>query len=157
MIEILKKLVSKRKFSAVDFVTLKTAMMLAALDGDVSAEELASFREMASNCEGCTPKSFAKLWDAALRSTGYLLVQSKILTGDELVALFVREATDSFVGEVSAEVSEERQRAFDVLAEMAAADGEFSAIERQAIDALKAAVKDYREQMISMLCPRAMT
>lgn len=155
MINILKKLVGKRNFSSVDFATLKTSMMLAALDGDVSPEELASFREMASGCKGCTPKSFAKLWDEALRSTGYLLIQSKLLAKDDLIRLFVGEAESSFVGEVSAEVSADRQRAFDVLAEMAAADGDFSEVERGAIDALKAAVKEYREQMIQMLCPRA--
>lgn len=155
MINILKKLLGRRNFSAIDFASLKTAMMLAALDGDVSSEELANFREMASNCSGCTPKSFAKLWEEALRSTGYLLVQSKVLSGDELVALFVREATDLFVGEVSVEVTAERQRAFDFLSEMASADGDFSEIERRAIDALKEAVKDCRGRMISSLCSRA--
>lgn len=155
MINILKKLVGKRKFSSVDFATLKTAMMLAALDGDVSPEELASFREMASGCKGCTPKSFAKLWEEALRSTGYLLVQSKILPSDKLVELFVSEVKNSFVGEVSAEVSAERQHAFDVLAEMAGADGDFSEIERRAIEALKTSVKACREEMAAMLYPRA--
>lgn len=154
MVKFLKSLLSKRNFSSVDFATLKTAMMLAALDGDVTAEELASFREMASGCRGCTLKSFAKLWEEALRSTGYLLVQSKILSGEDLVELFVREATDSFVGEVSAEVSADRQHAFDVLAEMAAADGDFSDIERRAINALEESVKARREEMISMLYPR---
>lgn len=155
MINILKKLLGRRNFSAIDFASLKTAMMLAALDGDVSSEELANFREMASNCSGCTPKSFAKLWEEALRSTGYLLVQSKVLSGDELVALFVREATDLFVGEVSVEVTAERQRAFDFLSEMASADGDFSEIERRAIDALKESVKECRGRMISSLCSRA--
>ena len=155
MVNILKKLLSKRSFSTVDFVTMKTAMMLAALDGDVSAEELVSFRDMASGCRGCTPQSFAKLWDEALRSAGYLLIQSKILSGDKLVELFVREAKDSFVDEVSAEVSADRQHAFDVLAEMAGADGDFSEIERRAIDALKESVKKSREEMITMLYPRA--
>lgn len=155
MVKILKKLLSKRSFSAFDFVTMKTAMMLAALDGDVSAEELVSFRDMASGCRGCTPQSFAKLWDEALRSAGYLLVQSKILPEDELIALFVREATDSFVEEVSAEVSEDRRHAFDVLAEMAAADGDISDVESRAIKALEASVKKRREEIIEMLYPRA--
>lgn len=155
MVSLLKKLVAKRKFSSVDFATLKTAMMLAALDGDVSAEELASFREMAEACPGCTPKSFAKLWEEALRCTGYLLIQSKLLTEDELVALFVREAKASFVGEVSGEVSADREHAFGVLAEMAAADGDFSDIERKSIDALRKAVEIHREEVIAMLYPRA--
>ena len=155
MVKMLKKFLAKRGFSSVDFVTLKTAMMLATLDGEVSAEELASFRDMASGCRGCTPKSFSKLWDEALRSAGYLLIQAKILPSDKLVALFVHEVKDSFVDEVSAEVSAERQHAFDVLAEMAGADGDFSEIERQAIDALKASVKECREEMITMLYPRA--
>lgn len=153
MLNIFKAIFSRRNFTSVDFATLKTAMMLAALDGEVSNEELDSFRELASNCKGCTPKSFAKLWDEALRSTGYLLIQSKLLSGDDLVALFVREAESSFVGEVSAEVSEDRQYAFDVLAEMAAADGDFSPIERQAIDALKKSVDEYRQKIANSLYP----
>ena len=155
MINMLKKMVARRNFSSVDFATLETAMMLAALDGEVSDAELKSFREMALSCRGCTPKSFAKLWDKALRRMGYLLVQSKLLTSDELVALFVSEVTGTFVGEVSAEVSAERQHAFDVLTEMASADGDFSEIERRAIDALKAAVTKSREEMMTMLYPRA--
>lgn len=153
MIAAIKKIVSRRNFTTLDFVTLKTAMMLAALDGQVTQEELASFREMALSCKGCTPKSFAKLWDEALRSTGYLLIQSKLLSQAELVALFVREAEGSFVGELSAEVSEDRQHAFDLLAEMAAADGDFSEVERQAIDALKKAVEDCRSELVKSLYP----
>lgn len=153
VISLIKKIVSRRNFTAVDFVTLKTAMMLAALDGEVSGSELASFREMALNCRGCTPKSFAKLWDEALRSTGYLLIQSKILTSKELVALFVREAESSFVGEISSEVSDDRQHAFDVLTEMAKADGEFSEIEREAIAALETAVENCRRELVNTLCP----
>lgn len=38
MINMLKKMVARRNFSSVDFATLETAMMLAALDGEVSAE-----------------------------------------------------------------------------------------------------------------------
>lgn len=154
MINIMKTILSRRNFKSVDFVTLKTAMMLAALDGEVTEKELESFREMAATCKGCTPKSFAKLWEEALRSTGYLLIQSKILSGEDLVALFVREAEHAFVGEVSAEVSAERQHAFDILAEMAAADGDFSAVERQAIDALKKSVADYRQRLVSSLYSR---
>ena len=86
MINMLKKMVARRNFSSVDFATLETAMMLAALDGEVSAE---------------------------------------------------------------------RQHAFDVLAEMAAADGDFSEIERRAIDALKTAVAKSREELMTMLYPRA--
>lgn len=153
MLAVIKKIVSRRNFTTLDFVTLKTAMMLAALDGEVTQEELASFREMALKCKGCTPKSFAKLWDEALRSTGYLLIQSKLLSRAELVALFVREAEVSFVGEVSTEISEDRQHAFEILAEMAAADGDFSEVEQQAIAALKKAVEDCRREIVKSLYP----
>lgn len=43
MVGILKKLLARRNFSSVDFVTLKAAMMLASLDGDVSAAVVARF------------------------------------------------------------------------------------------------------------------
>ena len=153
--EMIKAITAKRKFGSVDAATLKTAMMLAAVDGDVSADELASFRDMAKSCKGCNEKSFADLWDDALRGTGYLLIQSRILGQDELIALFVSEAEKQFVKELSMEIGAERERAFDFLEEMAKADGDFSETERKAIDALSARVNERREEIISMMYPRA--
>lgn len=154
MITFIQKLMARRNFSSVDFVTLTTAMMIAALDGDVSADELKSFRAMAAACPGCTEKSFAKLWDDALYSAGYLLIQSKLLSEDDLVALFVKECEAFFVGEISGEISEERARAFEFLSDMAKADGDFSAVEQKAIRALESRVAARREELISSLCPR---
>lgn len=154
MINIFKKLLSKRKFSDVDFAILKTSMMLASLDGAVSADEVANFRELASSCPGFTPESFSKLWDETLRSAGYMLLQSRLLSKEDLVALFVREVRPFFTQEVSMEVSADRDRAFDLLTEMARADGDFSDIEREAIAALAKSVAVRREELIGAMCPQ---
>lgn len=154
MINVLNKLLSSRKFSSVDFATLKTAMMVAALDGEVSAAELQSFREMALSCRGCTPDSFSKLWDKALRDAGYILIQSRILPVRELVDLFVREAEEDFIETISLEVSGTRENAFDFLEEMANADGDYSDIERQAIKTLNDRVAARRKDIVSSLYSR---
>lgn len=147
---LLKAIATKRNFGKLDAAMLKTAMMLAALDGDVSAEELATFKEMARNCEGCTEHSFAKLWEESLRATGYLLVQSRILSPEELVALFVEETKRQFVEQVANDVGLDRDRPFAFLEEMANSDGDFSEIERNAIDALSKQVKEKREEIVLM-------
>lgn len=154
MISVLKKLLSKKCFSSVDSAILKASLMLAALDGEVSAEELSNFKELAGSCRGCTEESFAKLWDEALRCAGYLLIQARILSEDARVALFVREAEPFFAREVAMEVSEDRARAFDLLSEMAASDGDFSPVEQKAIAALKDRVSARREEVIASLYPR---
>jgi len=153
--DIFDDLTGRNKFGRFDFGILKAMMMLAAVDGDVTADEIGQFREMAARCCGYNGKSFEALWESALRSAGYLLLQSRLLSRDELVASFVREAEKDFVGEVIQEVSQERARAFESLAAMAAADGDYSDIERQCIEALTKRVKEARDQAIAERYPRA--
>jgi len=148
-------LTGKNKFGKLDFGILKTMMMLAAVDGDVAADEIGRFKEMAAKCRGYNGESFDVLWEEALRSAGYLLLQTHLLTQEELAAAFVREAEKDFVGEVIQEVSKDRERAFECLAAMAAADGDYSDIERRCIAALTKRVKEARDQAIAERYPRA--
>lgn len=141
-------LVGKR-FSYGDAVILKTALMLAAVDGDVSEAEVARFKEFAQMCRGYNDTSFEKLWDKAMRSAGYLYLQSRFLSKEELVAAFVEEAKDDFVDKISMETSEEREDAFKVLEKMAMADGDYSDIERESITALNAAVQTERDKVLA--------
>jgi len=149
-------LAGRNGFGSLDFGVLKTMLMLAAVDGDVSADEIVRFREMAARCRGYDGASFEALWESALRSAGYLLLQSRFLAEDELAAAFVREAEREFVGEVIQEVSKDRTRAFESLTAMAAADGDYSVIERKCIEALSKRVKEARDQAIAERYPRAM-
>ena len=147
-------LTGKNRFEKMDFVLLKTALMLAAVDGEVAADEIARFRELAAKCRGYSGESFEALWDAALRSAGYLLLQSHFLGHDDLVAAFVKEAEKDFVGEVVLETAEERIRAFDFLDRMAMADGEYSEIERDCIVALVKNVRAAREKALAERYPQ---
>jgi len=148
-------LTGANKFGKTDFGTLKVMMMLAAVDGNVAADEVAQFKEMAKQCPGYNGTSFEALWEEALRSAGHLLLQSRLLSEDELVAAFVREAEKDFVGEVIQEVTKDREQAFERLTAMASADGDYSPIERRCIEALATRVKAARDQAIAERYPRA--
>jgi len=142
-------------FGGTDFGTLKVMLMLAAVDGEVTADEIARFKEMAKRCPGCNGESFEALWEEALHGAGYLLLQSRLLSEGELVAAFVREAEKDFVGEVIQEVREDRERAFECLVGMAAADGVCSEIERRCIEALARRVKEARDKAVAERYSRA--
>ena len=149
------RLTRKKRFEKEDFVLLKTALMLAALDGEVGEDEVARFRTLAEKCRGYSGEAFKLLWESALRSAGYLLLQTHFLAQDELVATFVREAEKDFVGTVILETREERRRAFKLLDAMAMADGDYSEIERAAIAALREKVMIEFEQAMAERYSRA--
>ena len=145
----------KNRFGKEDFVLLKTTLMLAAVDGEVGADEVSRFKELAEKCRGYNGESFGDLWELALRSAGYLLIQSRFLGPDELAAAFVKEAEKDFVGTVILKTKEERSRAFELLERMAMADGDYSAVERASIAALAQKVKSASDQAIAERYSRA--
>lgn len=148
------ELTGKNRFEKPDFVILKTMMMLAAMDGEIADDEVDRFKELAAKCRGYNGESFEALWDAALRSAGYLLLQSRFLDHEGLVAAFVAEAEKDFVGEVVQGTAAERIRAFDLLDRMAMADGDYSEIERDSIVALVKKVRAVREKMLAERYPQ---
>ena len=150
-------LTGKNRFERPDFVLLKTMMMLAAMDGEIADVEVGRFKELAAKCRGYNGESYETLWDAAMRSAGYLLLQSHFLGREALVAAFVAEAEKDFVGEVVLETLVDRTRAFECLERMANADGDYSDIERASISALSAKVKAVREKMLAERYPRGAT
>ena len=152
--DIFDELTGKNKFGKPDFVLLKTMMMLAAMDGEIADDEIGRFKELAAKCRGYNGESFEALWDAAVRSAGYLLLQSRFLGHDELVATFVAEAEKDFVGEVVQLTADERIRAFDFLDRIAMADGDYSEIERDSIVALVKKVRTVREKMLAERYPQ---
>ena len=147
-------LTGENRFERPDFVLLKTMMMLAAVDGEIADVEVGRFKELAAKCRGYNGESYEVLWDAAMRSAGYLLLQSHFLGREELVAAFVAEAEKDFVGEVILETAAERTRAFECLERMANADGDYSDVERASISALSAKVKSVREKMLAERYPQ---
>ena len=154
MKKVFAELTGKNRFGRMDFVILKTMMMLAAMDGEIADVEAGRFKELAAKCRGYNGESFETLWDAAVRSAGYLLLQSRLLDEEGLVAAFVAEAEKDFVGEVVLETSAERARAFECLERMANADGDYSDIERASIAALSAKVRSVREKKLAERYPQ---
>ena len=140
-----------RNFSKLDVGILKTMMMLSAVDGDVSKEEMETFRTAARSCRGCTEKSFDALWDGALRASGYMLMLAKTLSRDQLVKAFVLEAEIPFVREVMYETSADREAAFESLRSLAQADGEYSDVEKACVEALVDRVREAWKDEIDAL------
>ena len=94
------------------------------------------------------------MWDEALRSAGYILLQSRFLDHEGLVAVFIAEAEKDFISEVVLKTAEERIRAFDFLDRMAMADGDYSEIERDCIVALVKKVRSVREKALAERYPQ---
>ena len=139
---IIDHLKGKDRIGKLDLGVLQTMMMLAAMDGDISDKEISAFKEMASGCRGYDSASFQALFESTLRSAGYLLVLTRFLDHDALVAAFVREAEKPFTVPVARESTEDRTCAVGCLVRLAEADGDFSKIERDCIDALAKRVED---------------
>ena len=153
--EFFGKLTGGHRLSELDFGILKTAMMVSALDGEIGDEEIRHFRKLVEGCCETDNAEFDALWDAALRSTGYIFMQARFLPAEKLVSVFVSEAEKFFVGEVKMEPTVERKRAFEWLESMARTDGDYSEVERQCITALAKRVQEAREQAIAERYPRA--
>ena len=103
---------------------LKAAMMLAAVDGEISSEELSLYRNLAQELRGENAETFAGLWEHSVRAMAYVGFLSEMLQPEEIVREYVREA-----GKVP-------RRFIAALERMASADGDYSRIERDCISAL---------------------
>ena len=107
------------------WAVLRAVMMLAAVDGEIAKEELSQYREMAEKLKGGDAADFDALWAESVRGMAYIGFLSEMLEPEELVREYVREAgrgvgTDGIA----------------VLERMAAADGDYSRIERDCVLAL---------------------
>lgn len=103
---------------------LKALMMLAAVDGEISKEELSLYRAFAEKIRSTKADRFDALWREALRGMAYIGFLSEILPPEEIAREYVRET-----GAIP--------RRFIVLLEkMAFADGNYSRIERDCVMAL---------------------
>ena len=59
------------KYGKIDYGVVKVAFMVAALDGEVSKDELAALDALQKKCRGYSPKTAAKVLDEAMRSSGW--------------------------------------------------------------------------------------
>lgn len=150
-----KKLISGLKLSKVlkgrehigktDMGVLKVAFMVAALDGEVTEDEYATFDALAKKCRGYTPEGAAEALDAAMRSAGYLMLLSKRVKQTELVKAFIAEAKAALPnGFAHFDLADVRNAIVTWIA-MGLSDGDYSAREKACIEALR---KNFAEMKV---------
>ena len=109
----------------VGWAVFRAVMMLAAVDGEITKEELSLYRELAERMRGGGAADFDALWAESVKGMAYIGFLSEMLEPEELVREFVREAGKDLGADGIA-----------VLERMAAADGDYSRIERVCVSAL---------------------
>ena len=114
--------VARRKFG---WAVFRAVMMLAAVDGEITKEELSLYRELAEKFREGGAADFDALWAESVKGMAYIGFLSEMLEPEELVREFVREAGNGLGADGIA-----------ALERMAAADGDYSRIERDCISAL---------------------
>ena len=132
--------------AAFDGAVLKVAMAVAALDGNVTEAELGDFERQAKECRGYTEESAKTLFHEGLRAAGYIELAARTLSEDELLAVFLDEVGRIMPGDFFDFRADEIRQAFVSWVAMALADGDFSSVERRAIDAFAAAVSGKRDE-----------
>ena len=131
-----------------DFAVLRTLMLLAAVDGVVSRDEWDCFRSILGEYrDGVNGLTRETLWESALHGAGYLVLQSQLLSRDDLIEAFADEAGTDFAGEMAVGSDDERRAAFSLLKRMAHADGAFSDLERDCIRALERRIAEERHRV----------
>ena len=99
--------------------------MLAAVDGEIDKEELSLYRELAERMRGGNAADFDALWTESVKGMAYIGFLSEMLEPEKLVREFVREVGEGLGADDIA-----------TLERMAAADGDYSRIERDCVLAL---------------------
>ena len=128
----------KDRIAKTDLGVLKVAFMVAALDGEVTADEYAAFDALAKKCRGYTPKAAEEALNDAMRSAGYLLLLSKRVKKDaDLVKAFVAEARAALPNGFAYLSLEDVRRAIVTWIMMGMSDGAYSVRERACIEALR--------------------
>lgn len=132
-----KTLGFKDQIGKTDLGVLKVALMVAALDGEVTGAEYDAFWIFAKKCRGYTEAAGAKAFDEALRSAGYLLLLARRVTPAQLVKAFLLEAKAALPDGFAYYSVENVRNAIVTWIAMAMSDGEYSTRERKCIEALR--------------------
>lgn len=107
------------------WAVFRAAMMLAAVDGEIDREELSLYRELAEKFREENASDFEALWAESVKGMAYIGFLSEMLEPEKLVREFVREAGAGLGAD-----------GISALERMAAADGDYSQIERDCVAAL---------------------
>ena len=107
------------------WAVFRAVMMLAAVDGEIAKEEMSLYRELAEKLREGNTADFDALWAESVKGMAYIGFLSEMLEPERLVREFVHEAGNGLGADGIA-----------ALERMAAADGDYSRIERDCISAL---------------------
>ena len=152
---VLSSRMGRRWLGRADFAVLRTLMLLAAVDGEVSSGELDYFRSVIDGyTDDVGGRTREALWKSALHGAGYLVLQGRFLSRDGLIAAFVEEAEGDFVEMLSTGTDEEVRTAFNQLRTMAQSDGTFSGIESDCLQALMSRISSERERISTARYPQ---
>ena len=153
---VLSSRTGKHWLGPADSAVLRTLLLLAAVDGEVSQGELDYFRSVISRYrDDVGGRTREALWESALHGAGFLILKGRFLTRDELIAAFVEEAEGDFVEALATGSNDEVKSAFDLLQTMAQADGTYSEMEGDCLVALVKRVSSARTRIFTDRFPHA--
>lgn len=114
------------------FAVLRAMMMLAAVDGEITREELSLYRQLAEEFHLVDSAMFEERWEQSVRAMAYMGFLSEVVSPEDLAGEFSREVRSGFADVADIESAHLKT----ALERMAAADGNYSSIERNCIAAL---------------------
>jgi len=133
-------------FSHVAFDVLRMMMLLSAVDGNISRDEVLRFREFAREIGHYSENEVDTLWVSFLHSAGYLSLRTKVDNPETCIAEFLRLADEGLMSKLRRATEAVVKRAIECLESMANADGDFSPIEKSCLEALFSKLNDLKEQ-----------
>ena len=136
--------VKAARFGKVDLGVVKVALMVAALDGEVTEEEYKALDALVKKCRGYSKKAADKALDEAMRSAGYLLLLGRRASDKAFVRAFVAEARKALPNGFEDLSVEEVRRAIVMWIAMGMSDGDYSSREKKCIEAIRKAFAEHK-------------
>lgn len=124
------------KYGKIDYGVVKVAFMVAALDGEVTDDELDAIDALLKKCRGYSAKTAAKALEEASRSAGYLMFLGRRMKDVTLLRAFLAEAQKALPAGFAFLSVEEVRRAVVTWMALGMSDGDYSSREKKCIEAL---------------------
>ena len=136
--------VKAARYGKVDLGIVKVALMVAALDGEITEEEYKALDALVKKCRGYTKKAADTAMTEAMRSAGYLLLFGRRASDREFVKAFVAEARMALPNGFEDLSVEEVRRAIVMWIAMGMSDGDYSSREKKCIEAVRKAFAEHK-------------
>ena len=136
--------VKAARYGKVDLGIVKVALMVAALDGEVTEEEYKALDALLKKCRGYTKRAADEAMDEAMRSAGYLLLLGRRASDKAFVKAFVLEARKALPNGFEDLSAGEVRRAVVMWIAMGMSDGDYSPREKKCIAAIRKAFAEHK-------------